>query len=262
MIDSFLIYSIFAGIAIAASLCPLGCVVLWRKMPYFGDAVSHSAVLGIVIGLMLRIDTTIAIMAVSIIFSLLLITMRDLVSNVMMVIISYSFLALGLFLLPFLIENTQVDIYSYLFGDILLVGMNEIKIIIISSALVLVWLYLRWQKLLMIAINKDMAHVDGVQTKRIDFEFFIITSFMIAIAIKIVGVMLIAAMIVVPAASSRNLSSSPVGMLVRAIIFGSVAVSIGIYGSYIMDGPSGPSIVLASVVLFCFSVFLKRKEIY
>jgi zinc transport system permease protein len=262
MLDSFLIYSILTGIAIAASLCPLGCVVLWRKMPYFGDAVSHSAVLGIVLGLMLRIDTTIAIMVVSVVFSILLISMKDLVSNVMMVIISYSFLALGLFLLPFLIENTQVDIYSYLFGDILLVGMSEMNVIIAASILVLTWLYLRWQKLLMIAINKDIAHVDGINTKRVDFEFFIITSFMIAIAIKIVGVMLIASMLVVPAASARNVSVSPSGMLVKSIIFGSSAVSIGIYVSYLIDGPSGPSIVLASVVLFCFSTFLKRKELY
>ncbi len=262
MLDKFLIYSIFTGIAIAASLCPLGCVVLWRRMPYFGDAISHSAVLGIVLGLMLNIDTTIGIMFVSILFSFLLISMKDLVSNVMVVIISYSFLALGLFLLPFLVENTQVDIFSYLFGDILLVGMHEIVVILISSILVLCWLYFRWQKLLILAINKEMAYVDGINTRKIDLEFFLVTAFMIAISIKIVGVMLIAAMLVVPAAAARNISRSPSGMLLKSIMFGGVSVSLGIYASYIMDSPSGPSIVLASVVLFGFSAFLKRQEIY
>lgn len=259
--NEFLISSLIAGISIVASLCPLGCIVLWRRLPYLGDAIAHSSILGIVLGLMFNINITLSVIFVSILFSLILTFLRkESVSDILIVIFSYSFLALGLFLLPFIVSNTQVDIFSYLFGDILLVDATEIKISIACSVLILIWIYFRWKQLLLVSINEDLAVAEGINLKKIDLEFMLITAFIIAISIKIVGVLLIAAMLIIPSAAARNISTSPGQMLGFSIIFGISSVSMGIFSSYMLDSPSGPSIILSSLILFVISIILKWKS--
>jgi zinc transport system permease protein len=259
--NEFLIYSIIAGVVIVSSLCPLGCIVLWRRIPYFGDAIAHSSILGIVLGLMLNINITIAIILVSMVFAILLILLhKEAISDILIVIFSYGFLSLGLFMIPFIISNTQVDIFSYLFGDILLVDDAEIKLSLICSIFVLLWIFFRWKKLLLISINEDLAVVEGINLKRINLEFMLITAFMIAVSIKIVGVMLIAAMLIIPSTAARNLSTSPVQMLFFSIAIGIMAVSVGIISSYMIDSPSGPSIILSSLMLYVLSLIFKSKR--
>jgi len=260
--DEFIIYAILAGIAVAISLCPLGCIILWRRLPYLGDAIAHSAIFGIVLGLLFGINITLSIVLTSITFSLLLTMLRrKLEHNITVVIFSYSFLALGLFLLPFVVSNAQIDIFSYLFGDILLVDDHEIYITTACAILVLIWIYFRWKKLLLMAINEDLAVVEGINPYRLDLEFMLITACVIGISIKIIGVLLMAAIIIIPAAAARNISRTPVQMLLFSVMFGILSILIGIGGSYWFDSPSGPSIVLASTLLFLTSLFLRTKNI-
>lgn len=259
--NEFLIYSIIAGVFVVASLCPLGCIVLWRRIPYFGDAIAHSSILGIVLGLMLNINITIAVIVISMMFSLLLILIhKEELRGVLIVIVSYGFLALGLFMIPFILSNTQIDIFSYLFGDILLVDDTEIKLSFICATSVLLWICFRWKKLLLISINEDLAVVEGINLKRMNLEFMLITSFMIAVSIKVVGVMLIAAMLIVPSTTARNISTSPVQMLVFSVIIGVISIAAGVMVSYMIDSPSGPSIVLSSLILYILSLIFKSKE--
>ena len=259
--NEFLIYSIIAGVVIVSSLCPLGCIVLWRRIPYLGDAIAHSSILGIVLGLILNINITIAVVLMSMMFAVLLILLhKEAISDILIVIFSYGFLALGLFIIPFIISNTQVDIFSYLFGDILLVDDAEIKLSLLCSVFVLLWIFFRWKKLLLISINEDLAIVEGINLKRMNLEFMLITAFMIAVSIKVVGVMLIAAMLVIPSTTARNISTSPLQMLGFSVVIGVIAVSVGIMGSYTLDSPSGPSIILASLALYILSLILKSKR--
>ena len=162
--EEFLIYAILAGISMACSLCPMGVILLWKKLPYFGDAIAHAAIFGVVIGIMLHINITLSVIAISIVFGLILVSFRqEKIEGILTIILTYTFLALGLFLLVFMSHNPQVDIFSYLFGDILLVSNLEIKLISVVSVLVLIWLYFRWKDLLlMFMIQLDLISIQKI----------------------------------------------------------------------------------------------------
>jgi zinc transport system permease protein len=257
--DGFLLNAIIIGIALVSAMCPLGCVVLWKRLSYFGDAIAHASLLGIVVGLLAFKYMTLITIAFSILFAIILFFLRrDGANDALIIIFSYGFLSLGLFLLVFIPHNNHIDVFSYLFGDILLASYEDILFVITCSSILLVWLYFRWKPLLLTSINEDLATVGGVNSKRVDLEFMIALAFFVALSVGIVGVFLIVALLVIPASSARNMSSSPGQMLLFSIALGIVSLLTGITISYYLDAPSGPSIVLASVVIYICSLATKQ----
>jgi zinc transport system permease protein len=260
--DGFLLNAIFIGIALVCAMCPLGCVVLWKRLSYFGDAIAHASLLGIVIGLLAFKYMTLIVIVFSVLFAIILYFLRkDGANDSLIIIFSYGFLSLGLFLLVFIPHNNHIDVFSYLFGDILLVSYEDILFVLTCSTILLTWLYFRWKDLLLISINEDLAIVRGVNTKRVDLEFMIALAFFVALSVGVVGVFLIVALLVIPASSARNLSSSPGQMLIFSIILGILSLLGGIIGSYHLDTPSGPSIVLTSVIIYIVSLALKKARL-
>lgn len=257
----FLIYAVLVGISSAVSMCPTGCIILWRRLPYFGDAIAHSAIFGVVLGLILNINITISVIIISILFSFLLYYWRkEKTQDIFIVIFSYAFLSLGLFLLAFANTNAQIDIFSYLFGDILLVSLSEVILVVFCSSIIVLWLFYRWKNLLLMSINEDLAFVDGVNVRKIDLEFLMIVAFLVGSSIKILGALLVASMLVIPAAAARNFSNSAPEMLLRSMIIGSLSVISGLALSYFIDSASGPSIILSAVVIFILSLALKSNN--
>lgn len=258
LFNDFMVYALICGIAIALSMCPIGCVVLWKRMTFLGDAIAHSATLGVVLGIILSINTTYTVLLISIIFVLTIIYLKKHHTNdTLIAIFSHSFLAIGLLIIS-IVKYIRIDIMSYLFGDLLMVDLNDIIIISILTIFILLWLYFRWKLLLSAAINEDMAMVEGINTKVIEFEFMLIMAVLISFSIKIVGILLISSMLVIPAATARNLSHTPKQMMVYATIFGILSVSSGIIISALFDTPSGPAIVISSVCIFIGSLFAKN----
>jgi len=256
-----LLLPIIGGFLVVSSLSPLGCIALWRRFSYLGDAISHSSILGIVLGLFFNVNITISIALMSLIFASIMVGIRKrLESTASVIIFSYGFLALGLFLLPFVVDNVQIDIFSYLFGDILLIDLEQILLMSISSSIALVWLWFRWKALVLISINEDFACAEGVNVKIVDLEYNLITALIIGISIKVIGVLLVAAMLVMPAAASRNLSKSPLQMLVLSVFCGYLAIVGGMFLSYQLDSSSGPSIVVTSLIIFLLSLFFKKNS--
>ena len=259
--DGFLSSAILVGIGLICAMCPLGCIVLWKRLSYFGDAISHASLLGVVVGLLVFKFMTLVIIVFSILFAIILFFLRkDGASDALIIIFSYGFLSLGLFLLVFVPHSNQTDVFAYLFGDILLVSYMDILFVLICSAALLIWLYFRWKQLLLISINEDLATVNYINSKKIELEFMVALAFFVALSVGIVGVFLIVALLVIPASSARNLSSSPEQMLVLSIVLGLISLLGGILSSYYLDTPSGPSIVLASVISFIFSLFFKKTK--
>ena len=234
-------------------------MVLWRRVPYFGDAISHASILGIVLGLYFNLNIAVAIIITSLCFGFLLVRLRQMrVQDVLTVIFSYSFLSLGMLLTAILLRNSNVDIFSYLFGDILLVNLNEVILGLAIAFIVLVWVLVRWQSLVFMSINEDLATVEGVNTKGIETEFVIIMALVIGISIKIVGVLLVASILVIPAAAARNISTHPLQMVSISVLIGALSAFIGIGASYFLDTVTGPAIVVSSAVLFVLSLVLKK----
>ena len=147
---------------------------------------------------------------------------------------------------------------SYLFGDLLMVDLNDIIIISTLTIFILLWLCFRWKLLLSAAINEDMAMVEGINTKAIELEFMLIMAVLISLSIKIVGILLISSMLVIPAATARNLSHTPKQMMLYATVFGVLSVTSGMIISAMFDTPSGPAIVISAVCVFAVSLFATK----
>ncbi|MEM8797914.1 MAG: metal ABC transporter permease [Pseudomonadota bacterium] len=252
MFDDFFTRAIFAGVGVALVAGPLGCFIVWRRLAYFGDTLSHAALLGVALALLFDTDLIAAVFAVSTAVSLALLFLQKraiLSADALLGLLSHSALALGLVVLAFM-TWVRIDLMGLLFGDILAVSKSDLIIIWIGGAVVLGVLTFIWRPLFAGTVNPDLAAAEGMRYETANVCFMILMAAVIAIAMKIVGVLLITAMLIIPAATARRFASGPEQMAILAGIIGSAAVIAGLYGSLTFDTPSGPSIVVASLALF------------
>jgi len=258
--DDFLIRALLAGLLIALIAGPLGVFILWRRMAYFGDTLSHSAILGVALGLLLSINVKIGILLSTLLVAGLLIysqRQKKLTSDTMLGIISHSALSLGLVLISF-VEGVRVDIESWLFGDILAVSWNDIGFIAIGVCIVVVVLLVIWKPLLSLTVHEELALVEGVNVYLISAIYTLLIAVLVAIAMKIVGALLITALLIIPAATSRQFARTPEQMALLSIVIGMLAVLLGLSTSFYSDTPAGPSIVVSATVLFLMSQIFKK----
>ena len=250
--DDFLIRAAIGGIGVAAVTGPLGAFVVWRRMAYFGDALAHSALLGVALGLLLGTNANLAIIAVCIAVALLLVALqrqRYLASDTVLGILAHGTLSLGLVVVA-LQGSVRVDLFALLFGDVLAMTVSDLYWIYGGGAAALALLLWLWRPLLAVTVHEDLARVEGVNVVVVQLGFMVVIALVIAVAIKIVGVLLLTSLLVIPAAAARRVSTTPEMMAVLAAIIGTVAVIGGLSGSLQWDTPAGPSVVLAAVVLF------------
>jgi zinc transport system permease protein len=259
--DDFLLRALLAGLGVAVVAGPLGAFVVWRRMAYFGDTLAHSALLGVALGFLLGVEPTGAVIAVCLALALLLVALqqqRGLATDTLLGIMSHGGLSLGLVAISFL-DTVRVDLMVYLFGDILAVTRTDLAWIWSGGAVALLGLALLWRPLLAMTVHEELARVEGVPTGLVRLGFMVLVALVIATAMKIVGVLLITALLILPAAAARRLARSPEAMALGAAVAGSVAVAGGLAGSLRWDTPAGPSIVLAAALLFALSAALPRR---
>lgn len=252
MLDDFFTRALLAGIGVALVAGPLGCFIVWRRLAYFGDTLAHAALLGVVFALLTEVNTTVAVFGVSVVVSLLLLFLQNrapLSADALLGLLSHSALALGL-VLPAFLTWIRFDLMGLLFGDILSVSKMDVAIIWTGGVVVLGVLVLVWRPLFAGTVNRELAIAEGMTYERANLVFIILLAAVIAIAIKIVGVLLITAMLIIPAASARRLAGGPEQMALIATMFGVFAVVTGLFGSWQLDTPTGPSIVVASTLFF------------
>ncbi|MBF0434381.1 MAG: zinc ABC transporter permease subunit ZnuB [Magnetococcales bacterium] len=260
--NDFLLLSWLAGLGIAAVSGPLGCFVVWRRMAYFGDTMAHGALLGVALGLMLHVNLTLGVVVTSSVIALVLLLLQRrqaIASDTLLGILSHGTLSLGLVVLGFMNE-VRVDLMGYLFGDILAVSWTDILGIGLGGTVVLVILARLWNALLLMTIHEDLARAEGVPVDRIHLIFMMLIALVIAMTMKIVGVLLVTSMLIIPAAAARNLARSPEAMAVIGAVIGMLAVSMGLVGSNYWDTPTGPSIVVAAMLMFALSVLVPQKK--
>jgi zinc transport system permease protein len=260
MMSDFLLLALLAGIAVALVAGPLGAFAVWRRMAYFGDTLAHSALLGITFGLLLGVNLNLAVAIGCLLLALILVALqhnRFIAADTLLGILSHSTLALGLVCVS-LFSGTRVDLLAYLFGDILSVNeMDVITIWLVSSSVIgaLIWL---WRPLLAITVHEELAQVEGIAVVKIRTALMLLMALVIAIAMKVVGVLLITALLIIPAAASRRLTHTPEAMAIVASLLGSLSVCLGLMASFYWDSPAGPSIVLAATTLFMLTLLKKQ----
>lgn len=255
--DEFVLRALLGGAGIAIVSGPLGCLVVWQRMSYFGAALSHAALLGIALGFLFQIDLKLAILGVTLMTSLLLMGLqqiRQYSSDTILGVLAHLTLALGMIVLS-LLPGVRVDLMAYLFGDILSISWRDIFWIAAGGVVVLAALALIWRSILSLTLHRELALVDGVNELRTRLIYLLLLSFIIAISMQLVGVLLIVSLLIIPAATARKFSSSPEMMALMAIFFGLFSVVTGLWGSLYFDTPAGPSIVLAASILFIMSLF-------
>jgi zinc transport system permease protein len=261
MFDDFFTRAMVAGIGVALVAGPLGCFIVWRRMAYFGDTMAHSALLGVALSILLGANMTAGVFLVAalVAVALLLLQRRNaLSSDALLGILSHSTLAIGLVMLAFM-SWVRIDLMGFLFGDILAVSKLDIAFVYGGGALVLAALAALWRPLLAATVSTELAEAEGLRPERARIAFMLLMAAVIAIAMKIVGILLITSLLIIPAAAARRFAATPEQMAVLAALIGAIAVAGGLYGSLTWDTPSGPSIVVAALVLFLFSLLPVRE---
>ena len=256
MLDDFFTRAVVAGLGIAIVAGPLGCFIVWRRMAYFGDTMAHSALLGVALSFLLGINLTAGVFAVAVTVAgaLLLLQRRQaLSSDALLGILSHSALAIGLVLLSFM-SWVRLDLNAFLFGDILAVTRADIAVVWIGGAAVIAAVAMLWRALLVATVSVEIAEAEGFRPERSRVAFMLLMAAVIAIAMKVVGILLITSLLIIPAATARRLAMTPEQMAVLAALLGAGAVTGGLYGSLTFDTPSGPTIVVAALCLFLVSL--------
>ena len=264
MLDDFLVRAIIAGIGIALVTGPLGCFVVWRRLSFFGATLAHCALLGVLLSISLNINVSLTIFVVSSLVALILLRLEkstNLAGDSLLGLISHSSLAIGLVILGFL-SFIRFDVLGVLFGDILSVNTNDLLFIWIGGGLILAVLFYIWKPLFASTVNYELAEAEGMNPERVNAIFTILLAALIAISIKMIGVLLITGLLIIPTAMARNLSNNPKQMVVLSIIGGLLSVFIGLYASFEINTASGPSIVVVALILFILSLLRIGKKNY
>ena len=263
MFDDFFMRALIAGIGIAIVTGPLGCLVIWRRLSYFGDTLSHSALLGVTLAYAFSINISLSVFIISGTVALLLLSLQKrtkLAGDSLLGLLAHSTLAIGLVLIGFL-SSIRFDLMGLLFGDILAVTVDDLLIIWIGGALILLILKLIWKPLFASTVNYELAEAEGLNPDRAKAIFTILMAGIIAISIKMVGLLLITGMLIIPAAMARNISSSPQSMVIYSVLGGLLSVILGLFTSLQFNTSSGPSIIAASLFLFILSLVKIKQSI-
>ena len=252
ILEDFFWRAMLAGIGVALVAGPLGCFVVWRKMAYFGDTMAHSALLGVALGLLFGVAPMIGVFAVGLVVALLLsgfLQKPFLSGDTLLGTLSHASLALGVLLIS-LMTWLRVDLLGYLFGDILSVTRTDLLWIYAVGGITLILLAWLWRLLLAITVDRELAGAEGMNVISCELTLMLVIAAVIALAMKVVGILLITSLLIIPAAAARHLCRTPEQMAAAAAIIGVLSVALGLFASFHFDTPSGPSIVTAAVFLF------------
>jgi zinc transport system permease protein len=256
MLDDFFVRALIATVAVALAAGPLGCFVVWRRMAYFGDTMAHSALLGVGLGFLIGIDPTVGVLVVSLAIALLLVVLQRtgrVATDTLLGILSHSALSIGLVLIG-LMTWLRIDIMGVLFGDVLAVTAGEVALVAGGAAAGLIALIAIWRPLLAVTVNEDLARAEGIAALRTRIIFMALVAALIALAMKVIGILLITSLLIIPAAAARAFARTPEQMAVFAGLIGATAGVLGLFASLRLDTPAGPSIVVAALILFLASL--------
>lgn len=261
MLSPVIANALMAGGFISALLGPLGCFVVWRRMAYFGDAISHAALLGVALSLVFSLPLTPAILLVTLMLAALLTAwMRDVRfhADTLLGFLAHGMLAVGLVAVA-ISDHAQVDMNAYLFGDILAVSGEETYMIALLAACGLLTLLYHWKGLVLATLEPNLASVEGYPVMRLNYVLVAVLAATVAVAIKIVGVLLITALLIMPAAAARPLARSPHGMAIIASFCSLAAIGAGIAVAFGIDAPTGPMIVVVAMAICIVTMAAGRR---
>lgn len=259
--EDFFLRALAGGIGVALAAGPVGCFVVWRRMAYFGETLAHAVLLGVALGFLLRVAPSIATLVTCLLLAgglILLERQRLIPLDTLLGVLAHSVFAAGLVLIAFM-ERVRVDLFGYLFGDVLSVSATDLWLIFASAALaagVLAW---QWRNLLMVIVNEDLAAVEGVPVGRVRVLLVLLLATLIAVGMQIVGMLLVLALLIIPAAAARRFAATPEQMVAVSVATGVFSAVAGLFASLEWDLPAGPAIVLVASGVFALSLLAPAR---
>ncbi|SDE58242.1 zinc transport system permease protein [Paracoccus isoporae] len=260
MFDDFLIRAAIAGLGVVLAAGPLGCFVVWRRMAYFGDATAHAAILGVALSLALGAPVYLGTIGVAVVMGWLVAHLagRGEAVDTALGVLAHGALAFGL-VAASLIPGLRNDLNAWLFGDILMVQHADLLWVWGGATLVLGLLIWRWQALVTATVNEELAMASGIAPGRERLILTLAMAVTVAVAIRVVGALLVSALLVIPAASARGFARSPEHMAVMATLIGAVSVAAGLGASLSADLPAGPAIIASAALIFLLALPFRRS---
>ena len=260
--EPFMLRALAAAIGLAIVAAPLGCIVVWRRMAYVGETLAQSSLLGVALGLALNVDLTLAVIVAAVAAALILAAFGQqklLALDSVLGLMHHAALALGVIAIS-LLKGPAIDLMSYLFGDVLAVTRSDLVWVYGGGAIVLaltVWL---WKPLVRLSLHEDLATAEGIDPRVPRLLFDMLLAVTIAVAMKIVGILLVMAFLVVPAVAARPLADTPERMAIIAAIIAALSVVAGLALSLYGDVPAGPGIVLAMCAAAAISLLAMGRR--
>jgi len=255
MLDDFMLRAMLAGIGLSLATGPLGAFVVWRRMAYFGDEVAHAAILGVALALAFSLSVFIGTVTVALAVGLIAATLatRRRAMDTTLGVLAHSALALGRVGISF-VRGVRIDLNALRFGDILTVTGGDLALIWAGSAVVLALLAWRWSALLSATLNPELAASTGIDPRREQLVLTLAVALVVALSLKVVGALLIGALLIIPAAAARGFARTPETMAALAVVIGALSAVGGVAASAIVDTPAGPSFVVAAALVFVLSL--------
>ncbi|MFT6075744.1 MAG: zinc transport system permease protein [Yoonia sp.] len=254
MLDDFLVRAALAGIGTAIAAGLLGCFVVWRRMAYFGDATAHAAVLGVALALLFGTSITLGVGIVALVMAVLIhgLSGQGAAVDTMLGVLAHGALALGLVAVT-LIPGQRIDLDAYLFGDVLSVTRMDLAVIWGGGALVVGVLWWHWSAMLTATLSPDLAYAAGINPRREQLVLTLLLAAVVAVAIKVVGALLITALLIIPAAAARNYASTPERMALLSMAIGALSAIAGLRLAVVFDTTVGPAIICVAAFIFAVS---------
>lgn len=257
-----LLPALLTGLLLSLITAPLGAFVVWRKMAYFGDTLSHSAIFGVALGIFFNVNPYLAILILTLILAIVMVWLEHKTTfsiDTLLGIIAHSCLSLGVVTVA-LLHNVRVDLMAYLFGDLLAMDYQDVYLVGGGVAIVLATLIYFWKPMLSMTVSPELAQVEGVKVQKMKLLLMLLTAFTIALSMKFVGALIITSLLIIPAACARRFSRTPEHMVFVGVIFSMLAVCLGLLLSAFYDTPAGPSVVIGAAVLFVLTLFKKEPN--
>ncbi|PUB18764.1 metal ABC transporter permease [Yoonia sediminilitoris] len=254
MLDDFLVRAALAGVGVAVAAGLLGCFVVWRRMAYFGDATAHAAILGVALALLFDVSVFAGVGVVALGMALCIYGMsgRDEAVDTRLGVLAHSALALGLVAVT-LVPGQRIDLDGYLFGDVLTVTRPDLAIIWSATAIVALVLWRHWSAMLTATLSADLAYAAGIDPRRQSLILTLLMAAVVAVAMKVVGALLITALLIIPAATARKYAQTPERMALLAVAIGALCAIAGLRIALVFDTPVGPTIICSAALTFLLS---------
>jgi len=268
--EAFLIYgflqrALLAGIFVAIACALLGVFLILRRDAMIGHGLAHVTFAGVALGLFLRIIPLAVALVIAVLAALGIMKLKEkagIYGDTAIAIFSSVGLALGI-LLATLGHSFNVDLFSYLFGDILAIQALEVWLSIGLAAIVVLIVIINYHKFMYMTFDREAAKASGIKVGRLDALLTILTAVTIVLGMKVVGILLVSALVVIPAAAGLQLSSNFKQAIILSSLIAFVSVLLGLFLAFYLDFPASGTIVILSFLFFgLFFVFKRRKRIF